>query len=189
MEIADPPFLVLSLPRSRSYWTSRFLTFHGRAVGHDIFIDMSSKDDILRYFSQPGAAACDTALGHKWVGLTKILPHVRIAVITRPVDQVIKSFEKLGLTEPAFVGWLRQYEKTLAEFVATGQCHNVTFEALNSFQGASELFEYCLDAPLSRGRWERFNGKNLQCDTVASLTRIARRAKEIDALFASLDAA
>lgn len=148
---------------------------------------MSSKDDILRYFSQPGAAACDTALGHKWVGLTKILPHVKIAVITRPVDQVIKSFETLGLTDPGFTEWLRRYEKTLAGLVETGRCHHVTFEELNSFKAQEALFQYCLDAPLSRGRWDRFNGKNLQCDAIAALTRISRRSKEIDALFASLD--
>ena len=181
-------FLVLGLPRSRTFWCSRFLS-HGRGpVGHDIFLDMTKKDDLIRYFESPDAAAVDTCLGFAWPTLIRLLPNVRLAVVLRPVDAVMQSFARLGLTDQVLLDWLLRYEKSLSALAASGFAHVVTFADLSTFAGAGGLFAYCRAEPCGPALWETMNHQNLQCDIRKALRKLSARAVEIDHLFEELAA-
>lgn len=184
--MTDTPFLVLGLPRSRTFWCSRYLSAFGRRVDHDILIDMTTLDDLPKYFDRPGAAAVDTTLGLVWEGVVGLLPDVRLAVITRPVEAVIRSFAHLGMTGEEFEAWLRKYATHLDALVATGRCHVTQYDALATDDGAGELFEYCHGRPADPARWRRYNRHNIQNDVRDTVKRVAARGPELTALLGSL---
>jgi hypothetical protein len=181
-------FLVLGLPRSRTYWCSCFLSRGRGPVGHDIFLDMTKKADVVGYFEPQNAAAVDTCLGFAWPTLVRLLPHVRLAVVSRPVEAVIQSFARLGLTDPILLDWLLRYDKSLGALAASGLAHVVTFADLSTFAGAGGLFAYCRGEPCDPALWEAMNDQNLQCDIPKALGKLSARAAEIDRLFEELAA-
>ena len=48
-----PPFLVLALPRSRTFWLSRFLAFGGWDCGHDQLRFMRGMEDVKAWLGTP----------------------------------------------------------------------------------------------------------------------------------------
>lgn len=91
------PFVVFSLPRSRSAWLSHFLR-KDRKVGHDIGLECDTPDDFLSMLS-PGmlAGTCETGAMFAYSLLKREIPHIRILVIRRPASEVNASLEKIGV--------------------------------------------------------------------------------------------
>ena len=148
-------FLVLAMPRSRSFWVSRFLSYEGREVAHDP----------ARFFS--GLAdydicgdAVDTALGYFWPWRDD--PEgTRVAVLYRSSSEVVESLMERGV--PASLPAIRALERRLLALPYP----RFTFEGLNEESECSRLFEYCLQRPFDRPRWLAMKDENLQCDPAA----------------------
>ena len=51
-----PPFVVFALPRSRSAWLARFLTWGDWMCGHDELRHCRSLDDVRAWLAMPCAA-------------------------------------------------------------------------------------------------------------------------------------
>src|ERR1700739_4123082 len=89
-------FIIFSLPRSRSFWLSKFLSFGEPRVGHDLAIRCASIEDFVEQLAQvDGTIETGAVLG--WRGVRKVLPKARLLVRRRPLVQVGRSLVNQGL--------------------------------------------------------------------------------------------
>lgn len=148
------PFVVLSLPRSRSFWLSRFLSSEERPVAHDISRHFKSRVEIHHLFADPHAAVVDTALGLIWADLH--IPGVRVLVLHRDVGAVIFSMQRLGMS----VNRIPEYDAQLRALPG----FHLEQADLESERGAAEVYRYATGCAMPPTRWRDMIGKNLQAD-------------------------
>lgn len=92
-------FLILALPRSRTAWLANFLTQGPIACCHEPFAECRTPDMLRSIIDAQGAefnGASDTFGAFWFEQLKEILDDPKVVVIRRPMDQVLKSLEKLG---------------------------------------------------------------------------------------------
>jgi len=92
-----PPFVVFALPRSRTAWLSRFLSYGNWQCGHDEVRHCRSLEDIASWLAQPCTGTVETAAAPFWRLLRKLAPDAQIVTVRRPVDEVIASLAATGL--------------------------------------------------------------------------------------------
>lgn len=186
------PFAVFALPRSRTFWLSRWLEEGAKAagikaalVGHDLAIEADSPQDWLNslWFGRLGSVETGaTGLG---TIARRAMGEARIVVIRRPVEEVAKSLGKFifpqGLTEE-----LTRRDRQLDQLVAEGATE-VAFGDLASPDCCAWLFEYLTGLPFDFSLWQLMSRQNLQIDVPASLARQQERSKEIDRFFLRLE--
>jgi len=163
----NTPFLVLGLPRSRTFWTSKFLAFNGRRVEHNQFVRYRTLNDIVHYFDHPNVGASDPAVGAIWRDLLPHLPDVRVAVIRRSPAEVLASLRKIGTEGEFMPRLLERYAAELDALVATGRARAFEFALLGTPSEAAALFEYCAEAPLDVFWWQVMGTRNLQSPEVS----------------------
>lgn len=177
------PFLVVGLPRSRTFWTAQFL-----GVPHDIFMDMTCADDLDGFFAIERGAV-DTMLGAVWRGVVARVPDLRLILIHRPVDQVVSSFARAGIRSAAFTSVLRGYAAAMRDPDLHARADLVvTFDGLRQFGVCDQLHQACLGAPADYARWEMLSEQNLQCDMPAVMQGLAARSAPLASLMADLGA-
>ncbi len=155
------PFVVLGLPRTRSFWLAQFLSQPNRPCAHDPARFFTSRHDIVRFFDRPGAAAVDTVLGRLWGEMAPHLPaDTRVVVVHRALHDVVASMEKVCEPHPAVLADLPVYEQTL------GRIHgkHVPYEDMSTKRGMARLFEYCTRQPFDAARWRALKDIRLECD-------------------------
>lgn len=166
-------FLVLTTPRSRSFWSSRFLALNGQVVEHDIFARYESMDDIVRFFDAPAAAAVDPCIGAIWRDLLPRIPGVKIAVIRRPVADVVTSLRKIGTDAPYLPALVARYAAELDALAESGLAQVFDFDRLGGLGHASALYEHCAGEPLDGFWWALMRDRNLQSPKVGKPQTIA----------------
>ena len=91
------PFIVVSLPRSRSAWMAHFLAFGGRyAVGHDTLVECNSIAQFISGFRLM-AGTCETGAVLGWRIIRQVMPEVKLVTVRRPVHEVAASFARFGI--------------------------------------------------------------------------------------------
>ena len=159
-------FLVLTMPRSRSFWASRFLALNGRTVEHNPFVAYESLDEIVQFFDHPGAAAVDPAAGAIWRDLLPRIPDVKVAVIRRPVADVVASLQRIGTDAPFLPRLVARYAEELGALATSGLAEVFEFDRLSDPGHAGALFEYCTGEPLDGYWWQVMCDRNLQSPDV-----------------------
>ena len=101
------PFVVFALPRSRTFWASRFLSYGGWACGHDEALHVRALDDVRSWFAQPYVGTVETAAAPFWRLLHAVCPQAKVVVIRRPVSDVVTSLMALGVIPVEAVGLSR----------------------------------------------------------------------------------
>lgn len=166
------PFVVFSLPRSRSFWLSRFLTSGSWACGHDEIVRFRGLEDVVSWLDQDYVGSVETAGASFWRLLAKYRPDTRVAVVLRPRAEVVRSlssfvlpFDLSRLDRDLFLleSKLHQIIRRLPNVMA------VHFHDLEREDVCKSLYEFCLQEPLPVGRWEQFSSLNLQRSLVHSL--------------------
>jgi hypothetical protein len=150
------------MPRSRSYWLSRFLQYGQWQCGHDELRHCRSMDDIRSWLSLPYTGTVETGAAPFW----RLLPEgVTAAVVTRPIDEVMSSLWRGGLTfDPVSMAKhlgaqdakLRQFAKRRPGVLCT------TFAELGTEEGCMRAFEHCLPYRHDPAWWQAMAPVNLQ---------------------------
>lgn len=166
-------FIVLSLPRSRSTWLSRFLSYREWECGHDQLRYMRSLDDIKAWLSLDKFGTCETGGAPFWRLLLKYAPDIRVITIRRPVNDVIQSLAKVGMGNlPEIRKGLVKMDRKLDQI--EGRMPNVRsyeYSALSDEVTCGELFEFCIpDYGHDSEHWNKLNSTNIQTN-FAALTR------------------
>src|SRR4029079_9933596 len=111
------PFVIFSMPRSRSFWLSRFLSYGPWQCGHDEARHCRSLDDVTSWLSQPFTGTVETAAAPFW----RLLPEGgRVVTLRRPVDDVLGSTRRTGMEfdDAPMTAMLRDTERKLNQIEA-----------------------------------------------------------------------
>lgn len=164
------PFAVFSLPRSRSFWVSRYLNYGGWTCAHDQAVHVRSVDDVRSWLSLDFTGTVETAGTMFWRMVRMIRPETRLVVVRRSVADVVASLTKLGITfdEAKLTATMQRFDRRLDQIEAVGAL-SVQFENLNEAATRKRLFEHCLGLPFDTAWDERFAAANLQINLPAQL--------------------
>lgn len=165
MTPAPSPFIIFALPRSRTFWLSRFLNYGQWQCGHEELRHCRSLDDVRSWLSQPYTGTCETAATPFWRLLERFAPQARIVVVHRPVAAVAASLRAAGMRfEDARMlpvlerqaAKLRQIERRLPGVLS------VRYEDLADEHVCAEIFQHCLGLDHDPEWWNALDGMNLQ---------------------------
>lgn len=181
-----PPFVVLSLPRSRSAWLSRFLTYGDWYCGHEEIRHLRSLDDIRLWFDQPNTGTAETAGAPWWRTMLDYAPDVKVVVVRRPVEEVFDSLMALPGTQfdPAVLlpllcklnCKLDQIEARLPNVMS------VDFDDLNEEATCARVFEYCLPYEHDHAHWSALADENIQINMAATMRYMQAHKPALDKL-------
>lgn len=164
-----PPFVIYSLPRSRSFWLSRYLNYGGWTCGHDEARYIRGLDDVKSWLAQPCVGTVETAASPFW----RLLPATaKVVVIRRPIAEVVASLSRTGLSFDAerLDQRLRYLDHKLDQIEKrTPGVLSVKFADLADEATCAKVFEHCLPFKHESERWARLSAMNLQTDLPALL--------------------
>jgi GNAT superfamily N-acetyltransferase len=178
---AAPPFVVFCLPRSRSWWLSQWLSIVAVApVGHDLAIEADSVDALLEMIYRRCRGTVETGAVEYWPLFRRAIPDLRIAVVLRPVEDVGRSLEALGVSPP----WeqLRRRRAALEALSREPGVLTVEFDQLSDARTAARVQEHCLNVPFVWWAWDRADAVNLQLNWPARAARLLERRSAIELL-------
>lgn len=156
------PFIIYGLPRSRTFWLSRFLAYGDWECGHDEIRHARSMDDIKAWFAQPCAGTVETAAAPFW---RLVPPHVRSVVVRRPAAEVVDSLMALGVPfdRAGLVALMRRLDHKLDQIERrVPGVLTVQFADLATEEACARVFEYCLPYQHDHAWWETMAALNLQ---------------------------
>lgn len=158
------PFVILSLPRSRSRWLSCFLNYGDWQCGHDEVRHCRSLDDVKSWLSQANTGTVETAGAPFWRLLLQYQPDVRVVTIRRPVDQVVQSLMATGVAfDPAITRMMWRLDRKLdqVEHRVPG-VRSFVYDDLRTEATCAALFEHCLPYKHDHAWWSQFDTLNVQ---------------------------
>lgn len=164
-------FLVLALPRSRTFWLSKLLSYGDYECGHEETRHLRSADDARRWISQDCYGSAETAIAPFWRLINSVNPNVKIVVVRRPVEDAIASFMDLNfrgickINENDLRRTMRHLDVKLQQIAA--RCPNalsVNFDDLDDIEVIKSVWSHCLPYPFDEAWWERLRSVNIQCN-------------------------
>lgn len=165
------PYIILSLPRSRSYWLSQFLDSSARPCGHDTGRWLNTLADWPEQFaSQRYAGVVETGAVQHWQTISHLVPEARLVALLRPVDEVRESLARVGWTDPE----LEAKAKALAQLVKVPGVLVLESARLGEPSYASAVWETLHGRPPAQAWVGQFCQMNLQVD-------LAQRQEELRA--------
>jgi hypothetical protein len=184
-----PPFVVFAMPRSRSAWLARFLSFGEWHCGHEELLNARSLEDVKAWLSQPCTGTVETSAAPFWRLLRRYSPpggdDVRVVVVRRPVDEVVASFLRLplGFSEATLVPLLRRLDAKLAQIEQRmGDVVSVTFAELGTEDGCRRVWEHVLPYPHQPAWWAACSQVNIQMDMRACVRKYRAYAPQLQKL-------
>ena len=167
-----PPFIIYGLPRSRTFWLSKFLTYGDWVCGHDEIRHMRSLDDVKSWLAQPCVGSAETAGASWWRLAQKLSPDIRTLVVRRPVGDVVDSLMRmpLGFDRVGLTTFLISLDRKLdqIEHRVPGTL-SVRFNDLRSEEICRRVFEHCLPYKHDPAWWQAMDRLNLQVDMRACI--------------------
>ena len=164
-----PPFVVFALPRSRTFWASRLLSYGGWACAHDEAAHVRGVDDVAAWLSQDFTGSVETAAAPFWRLVREFRPDARIAVIRRPVAEVTASLLATGIQfdRAVLARHLAKLDRCLDRIERQPGVLSVSYADLAGEDACARLFQHCLGLPHDHAWWERLAPINLQIDLSA----------------------
>ena len=166
------PYLIFALPRSRTAWLARFLSYGDWHCGHEELRYMRGLDDIRAWATQPCTGTVETVAAPWWRLVERLAPSARMAVVRRPVAQVVESLMALpGITFDRVLIEKRMaaLDRKLEQIANRTGCLSVTFDELATEDACARLFEYCLPYRHDHAHWAALAPVNVQCNMQAMM--------------------
>lgn len=176
------PFIVYALPRSRTAWMAKFLSYNEWQCGHEQAIFMRSVYDIKRLFSLNYTGVVETAAAQGWRIIKHHVPHIRQVVVKRPIEDVMKSMVKTAEYDVPRLRKVMEYGNRMLDEIS-GQPGVLTldFDSLGTMEGCAALFEHCLPYRFDSGWWKSLKGQNIQLGVPEVITYYHEHKPEIEA--------
>lgn len=168
------PYAILSLPRSRTFWLSRLL-----GCAHDPSLRATSRAAMAAQIND-GLPFVETGLGLIWHEMVPGLRvDLRVAVIHRPVADVLASLDRIGLRGP-------ETDRVLAvmaeRLIAIAGAH-FTHSQIGTYEGCARLAHFCTGEWLDFERWGAAVQVPAECDIAAARAEAARNADGLRAVY------
>ena len=153
---------------------------------------MRTLDDVTAWSSQPHTGTVETAGAPWWRLLGRYAPGARIAVVRRPVKDVVNSLSRIdGVTfdRERLERTMWKLDRKLDQLTArVPDVLSVNFADLEDEQTCARVFEHCTGLPHDHGHWAALDPVNVQIDFRAlvryadayggALERLANSAKQ-----------
>lgn len=168
--MTNPPFIVFSLPRSRTFWLSRLLSYGDCACGHEEARHVRAVDDVRSFLSMAHAGTCETASAPFWRLIVQMRPDVRIVTVRRPVAEVVASLLRLNIPfdEAKLTKAMTALDRKLDQIEArVPGVLSVNYTDLSGEEACRRVFEHCLPYAWDRHRWALLARQNLQIDNAS----------------------
>jgi hypothetical protein len=176
-----PPFIVFSLPRSRSAWMSMFLSYRERVIGHDIGPDCGYPNE---FFLRLGQGTCETGAAFAWKFIRRVKPCVRFVVVRRDPFEVADSLARYGLT--GFLSEMQSRDDDLMQISEEPGTLTVEYHDLVNPEPCADIFAHCLGEVMPDWWWQRYDGLNIQVDMAKQIEKLVRNADRISKLKADV---
>jgi hypothetical protein len=186
--MSPPPFVIFALPRCRTAWLSRFLSYGGWNCAHDHGRFLRGVDDIKSWLATPLTGAVETSAAPFWRTLKDIAPDTRVVVLRRPVAECVESFMRVyPFDRAALTAHLTKLDQKLAQIAARWPgALSVTFADLASEETCARVFEHCLQRPHDPAWWSHLKDVNIQCDFGSLVRYYVAHRPQIDKLAATV---
>lgn len=175
------PYLILALPRSRTFWLANFLSAEAPApCGHDVLVNCRTTDDFINtmFISARGSVETAGVLGVRlWQAR---IPNLRIVLIRRPLADVIASLEKFSVDFDHDDLWRKN--AMLDELSLQPGVESIDYADLSNNDCTDWLWEYCNETAVPAGLSTVMQGQNLQIDMAVRLTLLQDEAPRITGL-------
>lgn len=178
------PFIIFSLPRSRSAWLSAFLSRPGAVVGHDIGITSDTPADFADALNHDLAGTCETGAAFAWRLIRKLVPDVRFVVVLRPVSEVCASLERCGIT--GMEAEMQARMDGLQQIMHQPGTTTLDWTALRFEGTCARLYAQLTGEPMDAQWWRTFAPLNIQVDMAQRLRLLQARSEQITRLKATV---
>lgn len=175
-------FIVLSLPRSRSAWIARFLSYRGARCGHDLATQCGSLNELTALLRGEYRGTAETGAMVGWRALRRRMPDAKMAVVRRPVAEVYQSLARFGLDGDALRNELLERDAMLDELSKVHGVRSFSFADLDHIDACRDLFEHCLGEPFDWEWWESLATVNVQIDVAERLRFLQVNRSRINAI-------
>lgn len=165
------PFIIMSLPRSRTAWLAAFLTDGDVTCHHELLRVCESPEEYPDKFLQtktPIIGDADPSMVLFYEGLRDKLPPHKVVFINRDPVAAEQShramLEKTGHKEAQGIdAWLKVEIAFNAVKRLVPDAMTFQFEDLDDEKKVQQLAEYCTGLPFNRERYRQFNELNIEC--------------------------
>ena len=183
-------FIIYALPRSRTFWLSRFLSHGATKCGHDELRHVRGLDDIQSLLSMPNYGSVETAAAPWWRLLHAMSPGLRTVIVRRPVSEVVESLIATGtpFDRDHITAAMQRLDAKLDQIKArVPGALEVQFSDLSRWETCAKVFEHCTGQRLERSWFDLAQPLRLVIDFEAmvrhfkahrpQLERVAHQAK------------
>lgn len=178
------PFVVFSLPRSRSAWLSAFLSAPGRVVGHDVGITSDTPAAFADALNHDLAGTCETGAAFAWRLIRRMVPDVRFVVVLRPVSEVCASLARHGIS--GMEDEMQARMDALQQIMREPGTTTLDWTALRFEGTCTRLYAQLTGEPMDPQWWRTFAPLNIQVDMAQRLRLLQARAEQIARLKATV---
>ena len=182
------PFLVLGLPRSRTYWLSRFLTYGRYSCGHEHGRFLRTLQDARSWLAQDCVGSAETSVGRWWKLARHLRPDLRILVVRRPVDECVDSIMRLDMEGVCTFDRVRvtaefaRIDRALDRVEREDGVISVRFRDLNLEHICAAAFEHCLPYEHDHDHWQALADTNLQASMPSLMRYFFAHKKQLTGL-------
>lgn len=169
------PFLICGLPRSRTAWLSKFLTYRDWSCGHDELRHCRQLEDVKSWLSQPYTGTVETAAAPFWRLALHLRSDLKVVTIRRDPEAAAESAIKAGFGSDlgAMIRTFRKLDHKLGQIERrVPGVRSFRFEDLGQESVCADLFEHCLPHKHHPVWWARWSAVNVQIN-VPALKRYA----------------
>lgn len=164
------PFLIVGLPRSRTAWMAKALTYGGHVCRHEPSLHWTSPKDFRAWLrgSEGASDSMMTWLAHE---TKRRCPDIPLIVIRRPIDEVMGSLRRFGLEPARRREWLSILDDRLDRIEDDLDCVSVAYDRIDA--QFPYIFRRCLGVTLPPDWRDKMVGENVQAD-LAETFRVAK---------------
>lgn len=169
------PFIVYGMPRSRTFWISRFMSYGKYQCAHDQLPYLRSLDDAKSWLSQDWTGTAETAAAPWWRLAQHFRPDLRVLVVRRPVADVMESLLSLdmrgicAISPDLLAVELGRINRRLDRIERQPGVLSVRFDDLDQEDVCGAAFEHCTGYAHDPDWWRSFSEINLQRDVPAQM--------------------
>lgn len=177
------PFIVFSLPRSRSAWLSTLMSAPSALVGHDLGIGPASVEEYVSRLKLCYAGSCETGASFAWPLIKRLLPDSKFAVILRDPEEVIASVARIGFGDQRVEIRNRylQLRRIDTDLAPVWWWHELDNEAR-----VAALYSHCTGREMDLDWWSKLRRLNIQIDAQQRIGAIRDNLGNIEALKADV---
>lgn len=182
-----PSFLILGLPRSRTAWLSRFLTYRDWICAHDELRHVRQIEDVRSWLAQPNTGTVETAAAPFWRLALHLRPDLRIVTIRRDPEEAAESAVRCGLVSDldAATKLMRRLDHKLGQIERrVPGVRSYRFEELNDQQTCADLFEHLLPYRFDADWWRKCAAEDVQIDVPALNRYVEAHRPQLDRIAA-----